>query len=348
LAATTPLNGSPLGIQERSMAKTEDERRAAYLTSKHADLTAYAAMIGEEFASRVHRLAKIIGTSHEPSVGAYKESILRGAVSKFIPKRYTVGTGFVVFTKDSERNDATSTNIDLQNLKDHCTSKQLDIVVYDDYNFPPLLREGEFVVLRPESVRSVVEVTGYLTLKKLDEVITSFVDFGRKWREYQRYRSTWGTTQSTDQPSLELFAWDVYVRPDGRPDCDGRTIRQGIVKSYRSSLAPAELSERSVPLLNAAYLYNNCIVSRCGYSRNEVSRDGYLTSRGQFIRYDADRKPSQAGDCTIASLLAAIHVSLETPFNADFSYFDQSMRTDVFRHECAGITDLDSGEEADA
>ncbi len=329
------------------MSSHVDDLRAKYLESKRGDLTAYAAMIGEEFSSRVDRLAQIIGTSHEPSVGAYKEALLRSVIAKFIPKRYSVGNGFIVFTKESSRNDFTSSNIDLWNLKDHYVSKQLDIIVYDDYNFPPILKEEGFVVLRPEAVRSVIEVKGYMCKSNLKESIASFVDFGRKWTTYKKYREQWGNEQ-LHLPSLQLLAWGIYVPPSGEPICDGRAIRQGIVSGYREMLDQQELSSSSIPLLSAAYLYNDCIIHRCTYIRDKSSGHGYSTDRGKFIRYADDRTPFLAGDSTIASLLAQIHLSLETPFNSDFSYFDQSMSGSLFQHSCSGITDLYSGDEADA
>ncbi len=329
------------------MPTDADNLRAKYLASKRGNLTAYAAMIGEEFSSRIAQLAQIIGTSHEPSVGDYKESLLRSVIAKFIPKRYNVGHGFVVFTRESSLNDKTSDNMDLWNLKEHYVSRQLDIIVYDEYNFPPILHEGDFVVLRPEAVRSVIEVKGYLKKSALNDAIASFIDLGRKWSEYKQYREQWGDVK-LHFPSLQLLAWDIYVSPDGKPDCDGRTIRQVIVSNYRGALSQQELSHPTFPLLNAAYVYNDCIVSRCLYIRDKDSGHGFSTRRGKFIRYAPDRTPFLAGDSTIASLLAEVHLSLETPFNADFSYFDQSMSGDLFPHSCAGITDLNSGREADA
>lgn len=324
----------------------EEGPRSKYLSSKTGDLTAYAAMIGEEFSSRIDRLAQILGTSHEQSVGGYKESLLRSVIARFIPKRYSVGHGFVAFTRESSLNDMTSTNIDLWNLKEHYVSRQLDIVVYDDYNFSPILQEDSFVVLRPESVRAVIEVKGYLKKANVEESIEGFVDFGRKWSEYRSYRKQ--RHEELHSPSLQLIAFDVYVPPSGEPDCDGASVRKSIVKAYRKILTTQELAGPTLPVLNAAYLYNDCIVNRCSYVHEAASGHGYSTSRGKFIRYASDRTPTLAGDATIASLLAQVHLSLETPFNPDFSYFDQSFAGNIFPHPCTGITDLHSGLEIDA
>ena len=46
-------------------------------------------------------------------------------------------------------------------------SSQLDIIVYDDTDYAPIFREKDVVVVRPESVRAVIEVKGFL---KSDDV----------------------------------------------------------------------------------------------------------------------------------------------------------------------------------
>lgn len=64
--------------------------REDYLVSRKGNLTTYAAMIGEGFSSTLHRLAQIIGGSHEPSLGSYKERLLMNVIKDFIPNRYEV------------------------------------------------------------------------------------------------------------------------------------------------------------------------------------------------------------------------------------------------------------------
>jgi len=327
------------------MSNENNNLRKNYIAAKRGDLTSYAGMIGDEFSSKVNRLAQIIGTTHELSVGQYKESLLRSCIESFIPRRYSVGTGFIVFTGKGRRQDISiDMNVDLMNLKDHTVSHQLDVVVFDDSNYPPLFRDKEFVILRPESVRTIIEVKGFLKKALVTEAIIKFINLGRKWSEYSEYCEKWGR-KKLHVPGLNLMAWDVFVNKDGVAECDGEILRKAIVSTYRKNLSETELKTRSIPILNGAYIYNDCCVYACGYASDKgVVGEGYSTGRGKFVRYD-DGKPFLDRDATVSSLLAAIHLNLETPFNPDFSYFDQSMTTSIFPHPCQGITDLVSGRE---
>ncbi len=326
------------------MASTNEELRRNYLASKKSDITAYAGMIGEEFSTKIDRLAQLIGSSHEPSVGRYKESLLRTCIGQFIPRRYSVGTGFIAFTRESHLGDYAGDNIDLANIKEIYVSHQLDVVVFDDHNFSPIFRDGEFVVVRPESVRAVIEVKGYLERKSIIATIDSFIDLGRQWNQYNEYNERWGR-EKLDSPSFHLIGWDVYVNSGNKATCNGKILRKTIVQTYRKRLMTAELDGNSIPLLTGAYIYNDCAVTQCRYINGNDVGFGYSTDRGRFVKYNEDRLPFLDRDLTVSSLLASIHVHLETPFNPDYMYFDQSI-TGVLPHPFSGITDLVTGKDA--
>ncbi len=338
------------------MINNGDEIRQSYLESKEGDLTAYAGMIGAEFDTKINRLAQIIGRNHELSVGNYKESILRNCIRQFIPKRYSVGTGFIAFTRESRVTDVLKqreNNSDLLNRKELYVSKQLDIIVFDDYNFSPILQDAEFVVVRPESVRAVVEVKGYLNKKSVTDSVMSCIDLGRKWKEYREYNPQW-ERKKLPGLGLHLMGFAVPVnKKTKKPECNGEILRKTIVETYRKHLNPDELKESLIPLLKEAYIYNDCIVNNtiCGQpDLNGAGIElpnlyGYSTNRGRFVRYNENLQPSLDRDKTIFSLLASIFTCLETPFNQDFSYVDQSCTLNVCPHEYGGFTELISGKE---
>jgi hypothetical protein len=315
-------------------------------------------MIGEEFSSTVNKLAQIIGTSHELSVGEHKESLLRSCIEKFIPKKYSVGTGFILFSGESpllgcaRASDGILENVqeefivDQLNLKKYSVSDQLDIIVFDDNNFSPIFRDRDFVVVRPESVRAIVEVKGFLRKSDVNKTVKKYIDLGRKWKGYKDYAERGGQNK-LHTPGFYLLSWDVYVPKNGTRTCDGVILRKTIVDTYRKNLTKEELQQlRNIPLLNSAYIYDDCCVEASVYCKpGGESGDGYLTTRGKFIRYDEKGAPFLDRDSTISNLLASIQRNLETPFNPDFSDFDQSITMSILPHEHYGITDILTGKE---
>ena len=327
------------------MGPDKEIARKRYLSAKRGDLTSYAGMIGEEFSSKINRLSQIIGTSHELSVGEYKESLLRSCIEKFIPKKFSVGTGFIVFIGESPLSEKARDNIDLANLKEHSVSHQLDVVVFDDTDYAPIFRDRDFVVLRPESVKAIVEVKGFISDSAAKDAVEKFAKLGQKWKDYSDYCQRWGRIK-LHNPSFYLMAWDVAIDTAGNRTCDGGSLRKTVRQTYHGILSQEYFRDRLIPVLHSAYIYDDCIVSFCSYANDKgQAGEGYSTHRGKFVRYDEEGKPFLDRDSTLSSLLASIHLALDTPFNPDFSYFDQSMFTSIFPHEHEGITDWLTGEE---
>jgi hypothetical protein len=73
------------------------------------------------------------------SLGIENESILREFLKSYVPKHYSIGHGFI-----------------FKNHKE--VSRQCDIIIYDSSFFSPIFKQGDFVVVPPESVMSVIEV----------------------------------------------------------------------------------------------------------------------------------------------------------------------------------------------
>ncbi|OLQ85535.1 hypothetical protein BIY21_04665 [Vibrio ponticus] len=92
-------------------------------------------------------------TSHNPSIGSYRESILKDFVRKFIPKSLQVKSGFIAGNNN-------------QNKISDDQSRQIDILIYDNDNYTALLETNDFSVVRPEAVLGCVEVKSTLTFYK--------------------------------------------------------------------------------------------------------------------------------------------------------------------------------------
>jgi len=92
--------------------------------------------INNELMAIKDRLSSLI--SHPAEKGKYMEAILKSVIAKFLPRKYSIGTGFIINHKKE-------------------VSTQIDIIIYDN-SFPVLFSEGDFVVVLAKSVKAIVEV----------------------------------------------------------------------------------------------------------------------------------------------------------------------------------------------
>jgi len=101
-------------------------------------IRSFAGSIASELESLSARIRLII--AHAPTVGTYRENILKAVLEKHLPERYHVATGFI-FGCD----------------------RQIDILIYDRIDYAPLFRESDLVVVPKSAVRAVIEVKTNLT-----------------------------------------------------------------------------------------------------------------------------------------------------------------------------------------
>lgn len=114
------------------------------------DLKKFHESTTRELDSIKDRVRNIIGNKNWGEDGRYKEEILKNTISRFLPKNYSIGTGFVI-NKEKE------------------VTKQLDIIVYNDES-PVFFKEGDFVIVFANTVRAIAEVkTSVNTIWQLKE-----------------------------------------------------------------------------------------------------------------------------------------------------------------------------------
>ncbi|MFM5617567.1 DUF6602 domain-containing protein [Aeromonas veronii] len=106
----------------------------------------FAATIANELSTLSDRVKNII--NHGPTVGTYRENILRDLLKKNLPERYHTATGFIFGLE-----------------------KQIDILIYDRIDYAPIFREGDLVIVPPESVRAAIEVKTNLTSDTLESAL---------------------------------------------------------------------------------------------------------------------------------------------------------------------------------
>lgn len=96
--------------------------------------------------------------------GRYKEEILKNVIRRFLPQKYSIGTGFVIIQTDSRDS--------------HKSSNQIDLIIYDN-EFPVIFKEGDFVILTPDAVKGIIEVKANLRNQGLEKVLTKANENGK-------------------------------------------------------------------------------------------------------------------------------------------------------------------------
>jgi len=93
------------------------------------------------------------GSEHKGEDGRFVENLIRSFLEKHLPKELEVLTGFIVrpAVKTDKNNRGRESNQDMH-------STQLDIIVYDNANYPVYLRSNDTVIVPPEGVISIISV----------------------------------------------------------------------------------------------------------------------------------------------------------------------------------------------
>lgn len=291
------------------------------------DLTGYAALIGESFQYRVDLLERLLRSRHYPSLGTYKERLLAKTVRSFLPKTVEVGTGFILFPCEDESPPAGGAYHDPLNQSAYDVSRQCDIIVYDAFSHPPVFQDGDFVVLRPESVCAIIEVKGSLNKRELSGSLVSLLDLGLKWQRTQQFYRDHHQSLSPS-PQLHCFCWSAKGRSGlGQ----GRAFRKQIADFYKTNVNLEQFGSR--PMLHSLMIYNEWEISEVQGLGEDNPREhmvGWHSRRGRFVRVDERGQLFLDRDRTIASLLASLHWAVaKDKFNRFFSYADEVRSNDV-------------------
>ena len=333
-------------FQETKPLSTPPDRQP-----RHPDLTGYAALRGESLTSKVGLLDRLLQDVHYPSVGRYKERLLADAIRDFLPNTVEVGTGFVMFPHE-DVNRLGGALRDPLNQSAFSMSRQCDILVYDVSRFPPVFRDGVFVIVRPEAVKAVIEVKGSLSRKELQSALESFHDFAAKWRRTQIFYIEHHQA-TTPKPAVFLFAWQISSDKTGKALLSIPSARSMIARYYADNVSPAETDGypilRSVLIHNLAEIHSIIRVETPDGGTTWRDSFGWRSSSGRFIRVAPDGTLFRDKDRTIASLLAALHWRISSDdFNRFFSYTDEISDRDALPFPDGGISfaweDLPAGQ----
>jgi len=104
-------------------------------SSEPHDFIPYLRSITDELNVTKNRVRQLV--NHWPTDGHFKEAVLRHFLRRYLPESVLIGTGFVV--------------------NHFGPSGEIDILVVDK-EMPTLFKDGELLIVTPESVRAVIEV----------------------------------------------------------------------------------------------------------------------------------------------------------------------------------------------
>lgn len=122
----------------------------------------YHKTTSKELLALTNKVRNLI--THWGEDGRYKEAVLKNVIRRFLPEKFTIGTGFVI--KQTEVRG------------EHLSSRQLDLVIYDNAS-PVLFKEGDFVILTPDAVRGIIEVKANLENQGLTDVLKQANENGK-------------------------------------------------------------------------------------------------------------------------------------------------------------------------
>lgn len=140
--------------------------------------------------------------SHWGEDGRYKEAVFKNILRRFLPDKYLIGTGFVVKQTD---------------LRDqHLSSKQLDLIIYDNGS-PLLFKEGDFVILTPDSVRGIIEIKANLQNQDITEIVSQanengkFIYEGQINREYKIFNGIFSFEGYDNNFNLDILTDNIKL-----------------------------------------------------------------------------------------------------------------------------------------
>jgi len=288
------------------------------------DLIGYTALLGESVSSKVDLLDRLIGGVHHLSSGRYKERLLADVIREFLPRTVEVGTGFVLFPHADVNPPGGSQFHDPLNQSAYSVSRECDILVYDVMRHPVVFRDGDFVIIRPEAVRAVIEVKGSLSLQETRDALASFHHFAVKWRETQIfYRKLYGPI--TPKPPLFIMAWRISADAAGRRRTTPSSVCKAIAKFYAENVQLSEVD--GYPFLEKLLIYNETEIIGGPHAKPKgegVQYDfGWFCVDGRFARFE-DGRVARRQDRTIAALLASLYQAVdEEGYNRFFDNLEE-------------------------
>jgi len=301
-------------------------------------LAEFQSYLSESFFRRINLLEKIIGNRHWLTTGTYKEKVLLGFLNDTLPNRLAAQSGFIVFPCEKQfRDGERPEDYDYLNSSSYDISKQIDIIVYDQQNFSPILNDRDTVILGPESVRAVIEVKGRLSPKHLEAAVITLNDFIDKWSKYKEFRSEHYLESKLPSPSIYIFAWETKTDKKNKRSITGTKVREILARNLQKTSSKEKF--KTTPAIRKASVYNDYEVDLLHHLDADGPESvGYMTDRGRYIIFDENGNPNLSGDKTIYSLLRDILVGNDLLLNRFLIDSDETNVVDILPHRDSGYS----------
>lgn len=169
-------------------------------TSKHDKYIEYCMSVADEFQARINRMRNFV--SHNLSSGTANESILREFLALHAPSEIGVGQGFILDPFDGDGVGA---------------SKQCDILVYDQTNYPLVYADGPIKVVMPQAARMVIEVKTTLDGRGLQQAIDNIISAHKVVGRKHGFQGVIFAFQSTQRLGTLLKSLKQHPTPTHAP-----------------------------------------------------------------------------------------------------------------------------------
>lgn len=156
-------------------------------------------------------------SKHPPTLGIYREQVLKSYIRQFIPSSLSISSGFVFNNEKALNNEIYASQ-----------TKQIDCMVFDENNFVPYLKTQDFVIIEPNALYAGIEVKSTLTLCKSYCKNANFDEYPFFDSDGKRYKwtgtlidalinikSIWDNTNySNKQVVKAIFAYSMTFDPN--------------------------------------------------------------------------------------------------------------------------------------
>lgn len=230
----------------------------------------YHISITDELKAVSKRVRSLV--RHWGEDGRHHEAVLRNVIMKFLPERYSIGTGFVI--KPTEIRG------------EHTPSKQIDLIIYDT-NFPIFFKEGDFVIITPDAVKGIIQVKANLQNQNTIETYNDSNENGEFIWE--------GKSDKSSRIFNGVFSFEGYSQ--NNPNVT--LLEERVRESYQNHLTEEQVNGVHANSRDTNYLINHISINKDHFIKHWNSEFNH----GEHERYSRYRLRNLSFSFFISNLM---------------------------------------------